>query len=177
MLALLLLACATDADYDGFTAKDDCDDSDPYTYPGAPDDPADGIDADCDGKDPDHAFVGGWEVETFTANYSSFALLVPGSEEGELEIGADMLVTADISAMLDPDLVGGTFPIDLALAGDASPLAGPAALDIYLDGEAFGEDVFMDMACAVTEDDTLECLGNLKALDAGLNAAATFTRQ
>ena len=40
-----------DMDGDGWTvAQGDCDDGDPMTYPGAPDDHPDGMDNDCDGS-------------------------------------------------------------------------------------------------------------------------------
>jgi len=39
-----------DVDGDGYDLWDqDCDDNDPATYPGAPEDPCDGLDTDCDG--------------------------------------------------------------------------------------------------------------------------------
>ena len=38
-----------DADGDGFPIPADCDDTDPYTYPGAPEIPDGGTDQDCDG--------------------------------------------------------------------------------------------------------------------------------
>ncbi len=41
-----------DADGDGFIGAEDCDDSDPYTYPGAMEFPGDGVDQDCDGEEP-----------------------------------------------------------------------------------------------------------------------------
>jgi hypothetical protein len=55
---LLTLA---DGDGDGFChglscepglTPGDCDDADPWAHPGAPDEPYDGVDADCDGVDP-----------------------------------------------------------------------------------------------------------------------------
>ncbi len=44
-------AADVDEDGDGFTADDDCDDSDADVYPGADEEPYDGVDQDCDGAD------------------------------------------------------------------------------------------------------------------------------
>ena len=38
-----------DEDMDGFPQGEDCDDTDPNTYPGAPEDPCENIDRNCDG--------------------------------------------------------------------------------------------------------------------------------
>ena len=48
-----LLTWTGDADLDGVSAWLDCDDSDPDTFPGAPDTWYDGVDADCSGSDFD----------------------------------------------------------------------------------------------------------------------------
>ncbi|MBU0731853.1 hypothetical protein KKC88_03155 [Patescibacteria group bacterium] len=48
-------ACDTDNDGDGYVSEecggDDCNDNSESTYPGAPDNTADGVDQDCDGED------------------------------------------------------------------------------------------------------------------------------
>ncbi len=44
------LGVAPDADGDGYDATVDCDDTDASVYPGAPEDPANGVDDDCDGQ-------------------------------------------------------------------------------------------------------------------------------
>lgn len=178
MLAALLLACATDADFDGFAAEDDCDDSDPFVYPGAPDDPADGLDADCDGVDPDHGFVGGWTLDYLNATISGYSLLIEGSEEGDLDISSDMLTEMSLAATLNPDITNGAaYPIDLDLLGDASPLAGPAAAAVYLTGEAFGETADLSLSCAAEDADVLLCGGTLQVFGISLSTEAAFTAQ
>ncbi len=58
---------ASDIDCDqpsGYVADDtDCDDTDPATYPGAPEVPYDGIDQDCSGSDLCDADVDGFDAE------------------------------------------------------------------------------------------------------------------
>ncbi len=46
-----------DADGDGYPAATDCDDDAPDVYPGAPELPCDGVDADCDGHGGTDAFL------------------------------------------------------------------------------------------------------------------------
>lgn len=66
---------ATDRDGDGFSSTfggGDCDDSNPQIYPGAPDEPGDGIDADCFDGD------GGRDVGQFgNGNYAEVPAEVP----------------------------------------------------------------------------------------------------
>jgi hypothetical protein len=60
--AVLLAACpggSADLDEDGFRAVDDCDDSDPLSYPGAEEVVGDGIDQDCSGADTVLCFYDG----------------------------------------------------------------------------------------------------------------------
>ena len=179
MLPLLLLfaACGTDADYDGFSKKEDCDDADPFVYPGAPDDPADGLDADCDGVDPDHGFVDSWMLEELHATISSYSLLVEGSEEGSLSIDSDMTSEMSLSATLNPDFTDGiAYPIELEMIGDASPLDGPSAAAVYLTGEAYGETAVLSLECSAEDEIELLCDGTLQVFGIGLAASAVFTQ-
>ena len=49
-----VIVIPNDLDGDGYQPSEgDCDDNDPYTYPGAADIPRDFIDQDCDGEDND----------------------------------------------------------------------------------------------------------------------------
>jgi len=52
-----------DADADGFTVEEgDCDDTDDSVYPGANDEPYDGVDADCDGESDFDADADGFDA-------------------------------------------------------------------------------------------------------------------
>ena len=174
---LLLTACAAqDADFDGFPDGEDCDDSDPFTYPGAPDDPADGADSDCDGVDPDHAFVGAWTLDSLVAVYSSFSFLVEDASTGEMDIGSEMDAQMELSSTLNPDLTDGIpYPIELALDGEASPLYGPGLAEVYLSGEALGESVELSLGCAVSDEQRLLCDGALLIYGTSLDTSATFS--
>lgn len=141
LLLVGLAACAPaddpallDEDHDGVAAADDCDDADPFVYPGAPDAPGDGLDADCDGTDPAHAFVGAWRVVDLEADYGGYAIFVPGTADGVLEVGDDFITTLEVTVDLDPALAGQQIPLPLAMEGDASPVPGdsPGLSHLYL---------------------------------------------
>ncbi|MEZ4240053.1 MAG: putative metal-binding motif-containing protein [Myxococcota bacterium] len=75
LLPALLTGCDRgDYDGDGFLAPADCDDGDPYTYPGAEEVPYDGKDQDCNGSDltdADHDGVEAVQVGGPTATTST----------------------------------------------------------------------------------------------------------
>jgi hypothetical protein len=172
-LCLLLAACGGDLDYDG-AIEDDCDPRDPLIYPGAPDAPGDGIDADCDGRDADYPFFGEWELLDFEATVYSEEAINPGSSTGSMTIARDLTVTAELVASLSESLLGLAITLDLALDGTASPIPGTRDVNLYLKGEALGEKIRVDLRCAPDDENDLACAGGLKALDTNLDASAWY---
>jgi len=186
-----LVACGPalelDEDHDGATTATDCDDADPLVYPGAPDHPADGVDADCDGEDPPFAFVGDWSVTSVYADYGGYAVFVPGTATGGLTVSEDLDAALSIQVDLDPALAGRQIPLPLDMTGWASPVDGdaPGLSQLYLSGflSLLDEDLAVDWACdadtASEADDadappSMDCEGALKALDTSLLLLATF---
>jgi hypothetical protein len=179
LLLLGLLACGggspVDADYDGFPAGEDCDDADAFVYPGAPDDPGDGIDADCDGSDPQHGFVGTWELSWLSAMYSSFQLVDDGSESGGMTLTSELDVEMDASIGIDPDLVGYELEVPIQMSGWVSPLPGDDMSVLRVEGSVLAEDSYVELECAASGDE-LDCVGVLKALEVNLVTEAVFVR-
>jgi len=89
-----------DTDGDGVPAPEDCDDTDPFVYPGAPETVADGIDQDCSGGD---------------ACYADADADAYGDEAGTIVVSADL----DCD---DPGEASDTTDCD-----DALPAVNPAA--------------------------------------------------
>ena len=172
-LFLLLAACGGDLDYDG-AIEDDCDPRDPLIYPGAPDAPGDGIDADCDGEDADYPFFGEWVLLDFEATAYSEEAIAPGTSTGQMTIARDLTVTSEMAASLSEELLGLAVTLDLILDGTASPIPGTRDVNLYLKGEALGEKIRVDMRCALDEQDDLVCAGGLKALETNLDASAWY---
>lgn len=181
-LHLLLAACAlsackrADDDFDGFRLDEDCDDADPFVYPGAADVPGDGIDSDCDGKDPEPDYLGTWVLTDFAASTFGIEFIVPGTSVGSFVVDPEMSATVDLSAALDPSIIGFELTISFAMQGPVSSLPEPNAMAFYAEGELYGEIVHFDWECVAGDDETLLCEGEVKALDSSLDAYALFGR-
>lgn len=174
MILALALACSSDRDFDGFANADDCDPDDAYVYPGAPDDPGDGVDADCDGVDPAFAFLGGWTLTTLDTDYAGFALFEEGTASGSLAIADNLATTVTIAAQLNEEVVGVNYPVEITLAGWASPLDGPDLFTLYAETVAFDEQMHVDWDCAVLDGPTVACAGELKALEISIGSTSTY---
>ena len=100
---------------DGYVAgADDCDDDDPSVYPGALDEPCDGVDADCDGAGGEAvaAAVEGIEYTTIqdalgAAPYGGTVSVCPGTHTEELEIGGVELTLASWSGSAEDTVLDG----------------------------------------------------------------------
>lgn len=175
---LLLAACAADdgdADHDGFPAGVDCADDDPFVYPGAPDDPGDGLDADCEGGDPPYAWLGDWELTEMTATYAGLHLFVEGSITGSLAVVEDATVDVVIAGTLNPDVIGSAYDVTVNVTGTWSPMPGPDSFALYAEGLNFGEQMHVALDCVMV-DDALGCGGELKALEISMDAEGTYAR-
>lgn len=176
LLALAACGGPIDADRDGAPAGEDCDDGDPWVYPGAPDAPGDGFDADCDGEDAPFAFLGAWSLGWVSAGYSGVEVLQPETAEGSVVIDEALGATLDIGVTLNPAVTGDPLPVRLQMRGAASALPGPADFHLSAEGENYGELMHIDWDCAADEG-ALRCAGELKAFDSSLDAEALFSAE
>lgn len=169
----LLLAC--DADHDG-AIRGDCDPKDPLIYPGAPDLPRDGVDADCDGEDPNYAFVGTWTLTRLYAEVFSIEALYPDGT-GTLTVGDDLQASLNISATIKGELVGFDLPVIFEMTGAASAVPNSQASTIYTRGQLLGEKVNGDLECDVVAPGEMQCSGALKALDTNFSMEGDFVAE
>lgn len=178
----LALGCAPeDVDLDGVPADVDCDDTDPFVYPGAEDTPGDGVDADCADGDPPYPWLGAWTMTSVVASYSGIQLFEDGSTGGSLDVAEDLSVTATITGDLDDAMYGFSLPVEFTMTGAASPIPGPDAFWFYAEGiyelSAYDYTELMHVSWdCVTLEDEMSCGGELKALGASLDADATLGR-
>ena len=182
LLLLGLAACKgpVDADFDGFTAEEDCDDQDPYVYPGAPDSPEDGVDGDCVGGDATLDYPGAWTITDLRASYSGVEIFVPGTATGALELAADRSAAVQFSATLSEVVAGYEIGIELAMAGDWSALADPSDLTLYAEGgialgDTYSETVHVAWDCT-QQGEAMACDGELKAVGGSLDAEVALER-
>lgn len=177
MWLFILAACGgvDDADHDGFPPPEDCDDANSFVYPGAPDDPGDGLDADCADGDPTWSFLGDWTLVEMTASYAGIYLFEEGSTGGGLQVAEDGSLTMEVSGTLDPDVVGAAYPVTVNLTGTWSPIPGPNRFTLYAEGLNYDEQMHAALDCAEVEE-TLVCGGELKALNGSLDTEVTYVR-
>jgi len=125
-----------DQDGDGVDADEDCDDADATVYPGAPDAPYDGVDADCAGDDDFDADGDGAGLDDCDDTDSD---VFPGAPDTPYD-GVDSDCAGDDDD--DDDRDGVPLPAD---CDDADPAVYPGAPDASYDGvdaDCAGDDDF-----------------------------------
>lgn len=159
---------AEDRDGDGFPAAEDCDDGDPLSHPGAPEE-WNAVDDDCDGRiDADGRYSGELELSAaavYEGESHSYRLRCPG----ELERAGPVL-TGAITCTPDPEddlavlLLGEQLRFTLA-AEDASGPDWSGSLDV--DGGTWTSRAAASLRFVELRDPVLELEMDTVSLDLG----------
>ncbi len=144
-----------DADGDGHPESSDCDDSDPSTYPGAPEF-CDGVDNDCDGEIDEDAGEVTWYQDWDGDSYGDDATAEVACESPGpdwVENGGDCDDSNDAVFPAAPELCDGVDNDCDGLVDDADEDVVDPTLWYYDgDGDGFGDDVNPEPSCDPPDD-------------------------
>ncbi len=143
-----------DDDEDGYTADEDCDDSNPLVHPNAQEVPYDGLDNDCDEATLDDDL-----------DQDGYGVL----DEDGMYVGTDC---EDLNAAINPGVDEVCDGIDNDCDGTADQDAVDALTFYYdVDGDGYGDDDTWIQACEGNDDVVLDA-GDCNDLDILINPAA-----
>jgi len=158
-------AGAPDADGDGFTTPDDCDDGDPLVFPGAAE-LCNGVDDDCDGTVPSsETDTDGDAVRACDGDCNDLdASVFPGATELCNGVDDDCDTTVDEGFDLDADgfsTCGGD-------CDDGNPLVFPGAVELCNGVDDDCDTVVPSNEADIDGDAVLECDGDCNDADASV---------